>query len=59
MVFYHESDKVYKVITTAGPEFELNGKAPLFLPYTVDLSVKPYKYSLESYALEDQTTRNR
>lgn len=52
IVFYHEKDKVYQAITTAGPDFELSGQTPLLLPYTVDLSFRPFKYSLDAFFVE-------
>jgi len=52
---YWDKDMVYQVKTTGGPNYTPDGQTPLLLNYTVQLSVKPFKYYKESVASERKT----
>ena len=43
MEFYHDPGYVYEVILTDSIDFNPNGQTPLLLPFTLTLSIKPFK----------------
>lgn len=46
---YFDPDRTYYVKTTSGPNFRLSGEWPDILLYSVELSVKPFKYFNTKY----------
>lgn len=49
---YFDQKKVYKVMLSNGPTFTGNGVHKNFLPYSLDLTIKPFKYFIPQSKME-------